>query len=173
MALRRKKGKKMAENGADVNITSLLDVLTVLLFFLIKSASVSSLQLTPPEGLVLPSGQIEEEAKEAIKLALTDKVLMVNGKAMIQLEKGRFPASEIAEDKRTIKPLQEFLRKEYQKKKDFYAEVAQGDLDKLPAPTLLIQADKDLKFKTMKYLLHTAAISGFGDYQFVVQGSNE
>jgi biopolymer transport protein ExbD len=171
--LKKKKSKKMEANGADVNITSLLDVLTVLLFFLIKSASVSSLQLTPPEGLKLPTAQLEEEPKEAIKIALSKDQLIVNEKVMMKLTNGRFPAGEIAEDKRTIKPLQEFLRKEYQKKKDFYKDVAQGDIDKLPAPTLLIQADHKLQFKTMKYLLHTAAISGFGDYQFVVQGEAE
>lgn len=164
----------MSANGSDVNITSLLDVLTVLLFFLIKSSTVSSLQLSPPEGVVLPNAIVAEEAKEAIKIAVSHTALMVNSEVMMKIDnKGRFPAGELAEDQRTIKPLQEFLRAEYQKKKDFYKGVAKEGDPNIPAPTLLIQADHKLPFGTIKYILHTAAISGFGDYQFVVQGEQD
>ncbi|MBL7663488.1 MAG: biopolymer transporter ExbD [Bacteriovoracaceae bacterium] len=173
MALKKKKSKKMTSTGTDVNITSLMDVLTVLLFFLIKSATVSSLELTPPKGMKLPTAEMKEEPKEAIKIALSKDMLVVDEKTMVKLDAGRFPASYLMEDGRTIKPLKEFLVQEYQKKKDFYKDVADENVDLLPPPTLLIQADHKLPFGTLKHLLHTAAISGFADYQFVVETPGE
>ncbi len=164
--LKKKKGKKL-EEGGDVNITSLMDVLTVLLFFLIMSSTVTSLQIPVPEGVTLPSATIEETPRESVKVSLTTKDLLVNDKSILKLEGGRIPASAL-QDERVIKSLKTELDKEFQKSKEFFKEVADKDASLLPTPPILIQADKKTPFALMKLIYYTAAVSGFGEFQFVV-----
>lgn len=169
--LKKKKSKLMVDNGGEVNITPLMDVLTVLLFFLIMSASVAPISMQTPEGITLPSSELEMVPKDAIKLSLTPKALILNDKVILELQNGRFPASELEQDARIVRVLQAELTKEYKKTADFFKDVADQDAGLLPTPPLLIQADKNTPFGTLKVILHTAAASGFGDFQFVVTSS--
>jgi biopolymer transport protein ExbD len=172
--LKKKKSRVLNDgSGGDVNITSLMDVLTVLLFFLIMNASVAPVEIQTPEGITLPTSSIEMVPKTAIKLALTPSALIVNDKVILKLQNGRFPASELEQDERIVKALKTELNKEYKKTEDFFKEVADQDAGLLPTPPLLIQADKDTPFGTLKVILHTAAASGFGDFQFVVNSNPE
>ncbi len=164
--LKKKKGKKL-EEGGDVNITSLMDVLTVLLFFLIMSSTVTSLQIQVPDGITLPSATLEETPKEAVKVALTPTAILVNDRPVLKLEKGRIPASAL-EDERVVKALKVELEKEYKKSKDFFKDVADENASLLPSPPVLIQADKKTPFSILKLVYHTAAVTGFGEFQFVV-----
>lgn len=170
--LKKKKSKRLPDGGGDVNITSLMDVLTVLLFFLIMNAQVAPVEITTPEGITLPDSVSSTVPKTAIRLALTQKALMINDKVILKLEGGRFPASQLEQDARIVKALKEELTKEYAKTEEFFKDVADKDAGLLPTPPLLIQADKNVPFGTMKLILHTAAASGFGDFQFVVTSAN-
>jgi biopolymer transport protein ExbD len=168
----KKKSKRLPEGGGNVNITSLMDVLTVLLFFLIMNAQVSPVQIQTPDGITLPESTANTVPKTAIKLALTPKALLVNDKVILELEGGRFPAAQLVQDERIVKALKDELTKEYQKTEEFFKDVADKDAGLLPTPPLLIQADKNVPFGTMKLILHTAAASGFGDFQFIVTSNN-
>ncbi len=166
MALIRNKKRRMEIADANVNITALMDVLVVLLFFLIKSFSVSASQIIPPPGMRLPASEVKIPAAESVLVSLSKKELRVNNKIIARLASGRYRAEDIGDDGRTILPLQTFLMKEIKKRNAIYE--GAGDLSFLPPAKILIQADKRLSFKTMKYLLHTASVSGYGDYQFVI-----
>ena len=56
---RLKKRKKREALEYTLNVTSLMDVLTVLLFFLIKSYSVSAAALQVPQGMRLPASTVK------------------------------------------------------------------------------------------------------------------
>jgi len=168
----KKKSKRLPSGGGDVNITSLMDVLTVLLFFLIMNAQVAPVEITTPEGITLPESASNTIPKTAIRIALTPRALLMNDKVILKLDGGRFPASQLEQDARVVKALKEELSKEYKKTEDFFKDVADKDAGLLPTPPLLIQADKNVPFGTMKLILHTAASSGFGDFQFVVTNNN-
>lgn len=158
------------EDG-NISITSLMDVLTVLLFFLIKSFSVSTQALSPPQDVQLPLASQEENAEEAITVSLSPNEVRVNSQVLTKLKGGRFPASEIGEDGRTLQPLKRYLDLQMQKRNAVYK--GEGDISFLPPGKVLIQAHKDLPYGLVKVLLHTSAITGYSDYQFVVQGSEK
>lgn len=153
-------------DDANVNITALMDVLTVLLFFLIKSLTVNSLSLETTKGIRLPASTVDMQAEEAIQVSLSDKELRVGANVIMNLKNKSFAESDIGVDGRTLLPLKTFLDKQVQRKYGFYGK--DFDLSKLPPNQILIQADKDLPFKLVKYMLHTVAVSGYQDYQFVV-----
>ncbi len=166
MARKKYKNKKVKLDDANVNITPLLDVLTVLLFFLITSLNVNSLSLETTKGIRLPAAVVEQQAQEAIQVSLSEEEIRADGKVIMNLTKKGFNKKEIGEDGRTLIPFKDYLEKQLAKKQRFYGK--NFDLSKLPPNQIIIQADKDLKFKLVKYMLHTIAVAGYVDYQFVV-----
>ncbi len=150
-----------------MNITALMDILTVLLFFLIKSYNVSASSLTPPKDITLPKSRTEDKAEQSIVLAITKTAVLLNNDPIAQLQQGNFARRDIAGDNRTVLPIKKILDQEQKKRLAIYKD--EGNLSFLPPGKILIQADYKLPFNVLKYLLHTAAISGYSDYQFVIQ----
>ena len=157
-----RKKRRALEMEDNVNITALMDVLTVLLFFLIKSFSVSASTLTPPKGVTLPRSDAQSEVNEAVKVSLSAFELRADQKVLVKLRNGVLPRSSIGKDGRTIAALDRYLKTQKKKKQ----KVTQGQA--LPGK-IIIQADQKLKFKTLKYLFHTVSQSGYSDYQFAIQ----
>ncbi len=168
MALKKKKIKKINLPELNVNITALLDVLTVLLFFLVKSFTTSSVSTVPPEDLRLPASIIQDEVEESMTVILSRDQLIVQDKLVATLNKGSFKATDIGSDERTITKLKEILDGEYTKRSRIFKNA--GNLDFLPPGKITITSDKRLQFGAIKHLLYTAAQSGYTDYQFVVDG---
>ena len=166
---KRRRNHHISLPEADVNITSLMDVLTVLLFFLIKSFSLSPAAINPPEGLRLPASELKDKMEESVSVVLSKNKLLMNEHVITDLKNGVVSKSDLAEDQRTITKLHDKLSKEFEKKKAIFLS-AGGDTSIMPPGKILIQSDKRLKFKTIKLLLHTIAAAGYTDYQFVVTG---
>ena len=166
MALKKAKRRPLPEMG--LNITSLLDVLTVMIFFLIRTLTVSNQAFEVPEQLRLPAAITDSQAQEATVVALSRKDIRVNHDIILQLDKNhKFPSAEVAEDGRTLAKLKTRLEKERNKKKQLF--LSKGGSEFIPPGKILIQADKDLPFETVKYMLYTVASSGYTDFQFVVE----
>jgi biopolymer transport protein ExbD len=86
----------------------------------------------------------------------------------MKYENYKFAKRDIASDQRTLIPLEKVLAEKYSKRQEIYVGLEDVKAENIPAPKLLIQADKELPFGTMKYLLHTVAKVGYTDYQFIV-----
>src|SRR6478672_4674269 len=87
--MKKKFSRKREREAIDVDITSLLDILTTLLVFLLMSYNASDLQLDLTKNLELA----ESNAQELTKFA---PVLQVNKNAVVFLDNkeiGRLPAS--------------------------------------------------------------------------------
>ncbi|MGE0615227.1 MAG: ExbD/TolR family protein [Bacteriovoracia bacterium] len=155
----------------DLNINALMDVLTVLLFFLIQSYTVSTTAITPPKGMRLPASTSMTKIEESVSVSLSATELRANNQLLLKLHRGQLSPIDLGEDQRTITVLKSFLEKEYRKKNQIYE--GAGDLSFLPAASVLVQADKDLPFALVKHVLNTVATVGYKDYQFVVQNDKK
>lgn len=163
---RRKRIRRSGEAEANINITSLMDVLTVLLFFLLKTMSQTASEINTPKDIRLPAGKSEDVASSAVTVNVSEKELRVNDKLITKLSNKNFYFADFDLDKRTITPLRKVLETEIEKRNSIYQGV--GDISFLPEAKVLIQADKSLNFSVIKHVLHTVAIAGYTSYQFVV-----
>ena len=175
MALRKKNRKKRHMLEFSLNITSLMDVLTVLLFFLIKSFSVSSQSVNPMEGIRLPSSLVKGELQETITLAVSGKGVRTQEKLLVPLIGGHYRDQDIDASSRLLKPLRTYLAEQLNKRNEVYraALSTSGEKAEMPPGKVLIQSDKDIPFGVLKVVLNTAAESGYSDYQFVVLNPEE
>jgi biopolymer transport protein ExbD len=162
----RRRRKHREPLDLSLNITSLMDVLTVLLFFLLKSISVSATSQETMAGIRLPASDVKGQFEETVTVALSKDELRADGTLLMKLDHGRFSTLDISVDQRTLLPLQQYLQEQFAKKNlIFKGSISNSEL---PPGKILIQADKELGFSALKYLLHTAAVTGYSDYQFVV-----
>jgi biopolymer transport protein ExbD len=166
MALKKNKARRNLQ-PINLNITSLIDVLTVIIFFLIQTMSISSESYTLPDNLKLPQASTEDKVQEAPVISITADDVRVSHDVLLRMDgKNRFPASELDGDGRTLRKLKVRLDEERQKQKQLF--LSKGMDGFVPPGKILIQADKGLRFETVKYVLHTVASAGYTDFQFLV-----
>lgn len=174
MGLLRKPRKHREILEFSLNITSLMDVLTVLLFFLIKSFSVSSDVITTPAGLHLPENSAKAQIEETVSVAVSPTELRANDKVLLKLEGGTFRAEDIGPD-RTITSLKRFLDEQMAKRNAVLKLNRQlaSEGGGFPPGRIIVQSDRNLVFGTVKYVLHTAAQANYNDYQFIVRNPDD
>ena len=90
----------------------------------------------------------------------------MNGRNILKMAGNgkKFPDSEVGKDGRTLVKLKEALIDQAKRRYAIFKDAP--DLSILPPGKILIQADHTLPFGTLKYLLHTAAVSSYRDYRF-------
>lgn len=154
-----------------LNITALMDVLTVLLFFLIKNLSIDTTSMNIPKDIRLPSSMSHAPVSDAPVVSLSANELKLGDQLISQLKDGKFAASEIGSDGRTLNRLYKILESEFKKRNQVYS--GAGNLSFLPDAEIAIQGDKSLPFSTVRHVLHTAAKAGYTQYRFVVQDQSD
>jgi biopolymer transport protein ExbD len=68
-----------------VNLTSLMDVFTILVFFLLVNTGSSEI-LDPPNQMVLPESKVEQRPRETVVIYIGKEEVVVQGKAVVRLE---------------------------------------------------------------------------------------
>lgn len=68
-----------------LNLTSLMDVFTILVFFLLVNSSNSQV-LDPPKKITLPSSVVETKPKETAVIMVSDTEVLVQGEPVVTVE---------------------------------------------------------------------------------------
>jgi len=79
------RGRRRSRNTGVVklNITSMIDMFTLMVVFLIKNYSSQGQLVTPATGLVLPTSTVESIAKEALSIMVSSNTIMVENEIVI------------------------------------------------------------------------------------------
>lgn len=151
--------KKNLNSTFTLNITSMTDMFTLLLVFLLQTYSTAEVQLTPDSNIRLPASAAMTDVTQAVKLNLSKSELKMDEKPLAALSGARFKDSDLENsDKNFIKPLFEELDK----------------LAKDPAAPkhikdgkILLQADRDLPYSVLRKVMYTASMAGFAQLKLV------
>ncbi len=158
MSTRRKKrfGKKDAPSQDMVlQITSMADIFTILLVFLLKSFSTGVTSLTPATDITLPEVARAEQLQESLKLEISRDAILMDDKRITQLLDFNVSALD-QEGDGTPRSLNAALIGQRQK----------NTLQKFPK--LMILADQDAPYRTIKRVLASATNTGFAEFKLVV-----
>ena len=81
--------KRMARNHKKklpgMNLTSLMDVFTILVFFLLVNSAASQV-LEPPKKIKLPDSVVETKPKETVVVMVTEDQVMIQGEPVVAVE---------------------------------------------------------------------------------------
>ena len=73
-------GKRTA--GASLNLVSLMDVFTILVFFLLVNSGSSDV-MEPPKNIQLPDSMVETKPRETVVVMITPEQILVQGVPVI------------------------------------------------------------------------------------------
>jgi biopolymer transport protein ExbD len=149
------------KNGATaLNITSLMDVMTIILIFLLFSFSSEDQNLRLAKDMELPDSTSEKPFKWAINITLTEDELMVEDLSVCRYKNGQFLDTQNDPDKIVLLYNQLTDLKSIEK----YREVDRDASE----PVVIFQADKKHRFDTIYKVMKTAAMAGYPNFRFAV-----
>jgi biopolymer transport protein ExbD len=150
--------KRMGRNKRKVtglNLTPLMDVFTILVFFLLFHSSGGDI-LETPKQIKLPDSVVETKPRETVVIMVSPEVVVVQGEAVIR-------TPEILDDRiETIAEITERLKR------------LEGNIIGISTKTIAeskevtILADKTIPFKVLKKIMSTCTGSGYGRISLAV-----
>ncbi len=163
-ALARKKRKEREAEGEikELNITAMMDIMTIILVFLIKSYSTSSVTVTASEDIRPPVSTTRQTPKDTIAITVTPKGILVGDRRKVELVNMQVKKSDLEGKK--ILPLDEALKKEVEKLK-YIAE-------RNPAAPfnheVSVIGDKRIPYELLSSVLYTAGQNELENFRFIV-----
>ena len=145
-ALRVEKRHKRNNKGVALNLTSLMDIFTILVFFLL----VNSAAQTPPSNkdLTLPLSTADKEMKDNLLVMVTSEAILVQGIKVADIAY----AKSLEED--SIPELSEELRRQA-------ARIRESTDDPIKRSEITIMGDQDIPYKLLRKLMFTCTESNF------------
>ena len=168
-ALARKKRKEREAAGEikDLNITAMMDMMTILLVFLLKSFASSSAALTASEDVRPPVSSTRSTPKDTVAITVTPKNILVGDKEVLRLRGGQIPPESL--QGRLVVPLDVQLKKEVEKLKY----IAERNPAAPFSQELSVIADKSIPYDILLTVLYTAGQNELENYRFVVLQAGE
>lgn len=135
-------------NGAiRPQLTSLIDVMTILLVFLIQNFSVEGNLITPSSDLTIPTSSVETRPEMMVSVQVSENEILLDGKPIANI------ADFADSDEFMIEPLFERMKIERENSKE---------------PKLMLEADRELPFNVIKRVAFTCNKAGFSDFSVLV-----
>jgi biopolymer transport protein ExbD len=164
--------RKLAEPEVikDLNITPMMDMMTIILVFLLKSFSSSTSTITFDSNLQVPRSTTQLKPKEAISLTVTKKVILVEGDGVAPINQGKVdPAvKRDGENGYYITPLVDILEKHARKEKKV-AELTGVAWD----AQLMVVADQTTPYRLLTEVLYSCGQAGYANYRLLVLKSKD
>lgn len=167
----RNKKKRNKSEPIDLDITSLLDILVILLVFLLKSYNSSGVTLTIPAGIELPQSKSQSLNNAGVMIQVSKDKIYVDSEVVLDSNEASSNAENIYDrGGRRIVP----LFKELIRKKDQVVALSKEVPQAKPFSGLAnLIIDKSLKYSYVKKIMYTCAEAGFRQYKFVVLGEDQ
>jgi len=161
MSQRGRRGKK--KFSAALNITSMMDMFTIILLFLLKSYSSEGAILTNADNLILPNSISKKKPKEVnLQLAVTKEMVLLDNQAICPTEEVRKIPQEVSDP--IVAKLEEKLKSYYAQEEEM---VKIGALNKITGK-IIIQLDKNIEFDVLFKIMNTCGKAGYNNMNFAV-----
>ena len=150
--------KRMGRNKGNIkglNLTPLMDVFTILVFFLLFHASGSEV-MEAPKQIKLPYSVVETKPRETVVIMVSPEVVLVQGEAVIS-------TPQLLEDRaETVVEITDRLK---QLERNVIGISTKAIVE---SKEVTILADKTIPFKALKKIMSTCTGSGYGRISLAV-----
>jgi len=154
------RAKRMARHHArkrpsSLNLVSLMDIFTILVFFLlVNSAEVQTLE--PPKALALPESVALEKPRDTVVVMVTTDQVLVQGAPVVSVADVDSAAGVI------IGPLRDALKAQTDRA------LMRAAATDLSAREITILGDKDVPYRVLKKVMATCTDADFGKLSLAV-----
>ncbi len=151
----QKRAERKARNhtGLDMNLVSLIDIFTILIFFLMSSTGVEI--LSTARAVKLPESTAEKSPREMLVITVSASEIVVDGRKIATV------AEALAGEGDLIAPLKAELDLQANRQVLRKANESQSK-------AVTIMGDKDIPYRLLRKVMYTAARANFSDVAFAV-----
>jgi biopolymer transport protein ExbD len=164
--------RKLAEPETirDLNITPMMDMMTIILVFLLKSFTSTTEIITFNQDLQVPSSSTLLKSKEAIQIQVTKKVIVLEGEPVASVNNGKVDPAVKPEGENgyRIAPIIDLLTKignRERKVAEMRGEAFEGQL--------LVVADRTTPYRLLTEVLYSCGQAGYSNYRLLVLRTRE
>ena len=150
---KRAERKARNQSGLDMNLVALIDIFTILIFFLMSSTGVEV--LTSSRTVKLPESTIEKVPRETIVVTVSGTDILVGGRKVANV------ADALGTEGDLIAPLKAELDLQAGRQVLRAENLAQSK-------AVTIMGDKDIPYRLLRKVMYTAARANFSDVSFAV-----
>ena len=158
MALGDRRRKKQKYIPPKLMLTSMMDMFTIILIFLLFSFSETPETINLGKNLDLPRSNSEAGYQQAIKIVLSKTELRVNDEVMAEVQNHEIVGLPV-EDLKSSSLFQRLKT---------YRETNKLEDSESEAQHVLFLCDKTHSFTTINNVIKTAGLAGFPNFQFAV-----
>lgn len=154
---RRMKRMSRGKNNkiAGLNLVSLMDVFTILVFFLLVNSSSSDV-MEPPKQITLPDSVVESKPRETVVIMITEDHILVQGQPVVTI------SDALAEKSSVLNAIKQDLLLQRENVLGISTKtVAESD-------EVTILAHKTTPFKLMKKVMSSCTSAGYGKISLAV-----
>jgi len=155
---RRHRWRPETNGSGSVNLISMMDILTVLLLFLLKSYVAGDV-MVPAPGIHLPASTADAPPPSSVVVAIAGGEIMVSGEHAASMSEA------LQSDGLEIAPLSARLQA-IQAQQDEIARLRGSKPDS--ARTVTIQGDRDIEFKVLQKVMYTLGQNGYENISLAV-----
>ena len=142
--------KRSQRRNAALNMVSLMDIFTILVFFLLVNAT-STEVLPSPKNITLPEAAAEKLPALTLVIAVDERVIRLQGKPIVTVK------DALKGDKNSIRPLFDALR--------VASQTVKGVADK---KGVTIMGDQEIPYQLLKKIMLTCAGAEYTNISFAV-----
>ena len=154
-AARMERHHKRHKRGSVINLVSMMDIFTILVFFLLVNSS--EVEVLPnAKDVRLPDSIAEEKPRESVVVLVTEKDLLVQGRVVASI------ADVVAREAIVIPELKAALEEQT-------ARVLQADVrDDVAGREVTIMGDREIPYSLLKKVMATCTAADYGQLSLAV-----
>jgi len=165
--LKRKKASKIKDKDGgfvDININSLMDILTIMLVFLLKSYATDPINIVPGPDLDIAKSTSMLKPSATVMVTVSKSAIVVDNQLVLVIKDGKVEASQKrgGEDGYFIIPLNKVLVDAAEKKRRLASVNTTVKFEGIC--TLVL--DKDTPYRLVAEVMYTAGQAEFGKFKF-------
>lgn len=159
-----RRARKFGGGATPFSMTSMMDMMTIILVFLIKQVDTEGQLVTAASNLVLPVSSSTKTPKEVNLTVIVDA-----GHIVVDNQKVVETSVVAAQDSLMVKAMGDVLtEKREEEKKHALAKGESAD----EAGNVIVQLDKNLNYDVMYKVMATCGFAGYSNVAFAVQMKN-
>jgi biopolymer transport protein ExbD len=168
----RSYARKLAEPETikDLNITPMMDMMTIILVFLLKTFTSTTHLISQDSNLIFAPSMTRMTVKQAVPVTITKRVVLVEGEALVPINNGKIdPAlKRDGENGYYITALVDYLQKMNNKER----KVAELTKQKFEGE-LMIVADRNTPYRLLTEVIYSCGQAGYANYRLLVLKNRE
>lgn len=181
-SIRSRRQRRRIHKAFELQLTSMMDILVIILVFLLKSYSASFNNFATVPGLKLPISGSPDNPPDSLQVIITPEGMTFENERILDFVTTAAMAgsadeanyalktTDLDENGRRIVPLYDALIKAREKSELLRTKSAARDTEGKPLPfegILAIQADKRVQYDTIRKIMYTAAAAGYKTFRFL------